>query len=196
MGFIIEGPKRGTSVNVTKDGDLATRAIVHELQHHHSREEGQVYQLIGDDVTIASGTNTLLHIRNDSSTHAVVISYIRMQAVDLAGGTTPPSINTYFQLGFGTTYTSGGTAVTAVNVNRTSGNTANITAYDNTPTVGGTFVEADRWYPSGDGDEQVYNKHGSIILGKNDTLEIRLVTDNTSGTGYCRITFTMLELEE
>jgi len=196
MGFIIEGPKRGTAVNVTKDGDLTTRAVVHELQHHHSREFGQVYQVIGDDVTIANGINTLLHMRNDSSTHAVVISYIRLQSVDLAGGTAPPAATTYFQLGSGTTWTSGGTAVTPINVNRASGNTADVTAYDNTPTVGGTFVELDRWYPDADGAEQTYNKHGSIILGKNDTLEIRLVTDNTSGTGYCRVTFAMIELEE
>lgn len=196
MGFVIEGPKRGTAVKVTKDGDLATRAIVHELQHHHSRDNGQVYQVIGDDVTIASGTNILLHLRNDSSTHGLVVSYVRMQNVDLAGGTAPPSVNTYFQLGTGTTYVSGGTAVTPINTNRTSGNTANVTAYDNTPTISGTFIELDRWYPDGDGAEQTYNKHGSIILGKNDTLSIRLVTDNTSGTGYCRITFAMIELEE
>lgn len=196
MAFIIEGPKRGTAVNVTKEGNLATRAVVHELQHYYSREKGQVYQVIGDSASITSGTNTLLHIRNDSTTHAMVVSYVRMQAVDLAGGTVPPAVGTYFQMGFGTTYTSGGTAVTPVNTNNSSGNTAGVTAYDGKPTVGGTFVEIDRWYPDSDADEQTYNKHGSVILGKNDALEIRLVTDNTSGTGYCRITFAMIELEE
>lgn len=195
MGFVIEDPRNGTTARVNDEGNLNTRAITHSLQHHHSRNDGQVYQVIGD-ATVTAGTNTVLHITNDSDTKWLIGTFIRMQSVDLAGGTAPPSANTYFQMGFGTTWSSGGIEVFPTNMNRTSGNEPSITAYDGLPTVTGTFTEIDRYYPDSDADQVTFNKAGSLILGKNDTLEIRLVTDNTSGTAYARVTFVMLPPEE
>lgn len=195
MGFIIEDPRNGTTAKVNDEGNLTTRAITHSLQHHHSRVDGQVYQVVGD-ASVAAGTNSVLHITNDSDTRWLIGTFIRMQAVDLAGGTAPPSANTYFQMGFGTTYSAGGTAVLPVNMNQTSGNEPSVTAYDGLPTLAGTFVEIDRYYPDTDADMVTFSKAGSLILGKNDTLDIRLVTDNTSGTAYARVTFVMLPPEE
>ncbi len=40
---------------------------------------------------------------------------------------------------------------------------------------------------------QVFNKHGSLILGLGDSLEWRLVTDQSSGLAYARITIMMLD---
>ena len=55
--------------------------------------------------------------------------------------------------------------------------------------MAGTFVELDRYYIQSEADAVVYNKEGSIVLGKDDTLEIRIVSDNTSGTAYARVSF-------
>ena len=37
-----------------------------------------------------------------------------------------------------------------------------------------------------------FNKQGSVIVGQNDTLEIRVVSDHTAGTAYARVTFMMI----
>ena len=194
MAFRIEdGKGRGYISEVNKDLQLQVESKNDHIQHFTSIKKGQAYQVIGDDTTVTNATQTILHLTNDSSTHYMVVTYIRCSAMDLAGGTAIPNASTRFELGFGRSYSSGGTEVTPVNMNKTSGNVAEATAYDNSPTLSGTFVEADRFYPSSDGEEQTYNKEGSIILGKNDTFEIRLVTDHTSGTAYARVTFIMVE---
>jgi hypothetical protein len=72
-------------------------------------------------------------------------------------------------------------------MNRTSGNIASLTCFDESPVMAGTFVQFDKWYPAA-GAMIVYNKQGSIILGLNDTLEIRLVTDHTAGNALVRVT--------
>jgi hypothetical protein len=53
--------------------------------------------------------------------------------------------------------------------------------------MAGTFTQFDKWYPGAD-QMMTYNKHGSLIIGFNDTLEIRLVTDHTAGNALARVT--------
>jgi hypothetical protein len=55
----------------------------------------------------------------------------------------------------------------------------------------GVFTQIDRVYTKA-GDQVVYNKQGSIILGLNDTFSIKFVSTGT-GTGAARVTFMMLE---
>jgi hypothetical protein len=193
MAFIIEdGHGTANKAKVNSDGQLTTQAETHELQHHISRTEGQVYQTVGRETAITNATQTILHIKNTSTTQLFTVSYIRVQLVGETGGTAVPDPATYFQFGFGRTYGSGGTAVTPINMNRTSGNVASLTAYNDSPTMAGTFTEIDAWYPDGD-NMHVFNKHGSLLLGFNDTFEIRLVTDHTAGLAYARITGMFLE---
>ena len=118
-----------------------------------------------------------------------IISYMRMQYPDADGVVDSTS---YFQISFSRTYVSGGTEVTPVNMNNSSANSAELTCYGNNPILTGTAIEFDRWYH--DQDMQLFNKHGSLILGLNDTLTISLITDQTSGLAYCRITIMMKEL--
>ncbi|KKM64707.1 hypothetical protein LCGC14_1498730, partial [marine sediment metagenome] len=157
------------------------------------KHHGTVYQIIGD-VVPASGTNVVLYLENEHNTSNFTITHIRIQALDLSGGKILPSTETYFQFGFGPTYTSGGTDIknNAVNVNRSSANTANITAYDNDPTLTGTFSEIDRWYVTNDESMTTFNKHGSIIIPKNKAFICRFITDNSAGLAYCRSTFMFL----
>jgi hypothetical protein len=196
MGILIEdGTGRGYQVEVTPQNQIRAVSEIHELQHHLSAVEGQVYQIVGEETSVAATTQTVLHIKNTSTDLDMLVSYMRLQLVGESGGTALPAENTYFQIGFGSTYTSGGSEVTPTNMNQGSGNIAPCTAYDSAPTVGGTFTEIDRWYPDGS-RMMVFNKHGSLILGLNNTMEIRLVSDHTDGTAYCRVTAMFKNLNE
>ena len=188
MAFIIEdGTGQGYKAGVNSENRLRTNSVVEELQHHYSKTEGQVYQIQGSETAVGATTQTILHIKNTSTTRLFVISYIRVQLIGEAGGTALPVPATSFEIGFNQTYTSGGTAVTPVNMNAASGNAADLICYDNSPVVGGTFEGFDTWYPDGS-TMMTYSKHGSIALGFNDTVSCRLTTDHTSGLAYCRMT--------
>lgn len=174
---------------VNKHGEGKVKSTSSELQHVIAERDGLAFQVIGDFTSVNNSTHTILHIENTSSSKNLYITFNRLQTVDLAGGTALPSANTYWQLGYGRTYASGGTAVTPTNTNQYSGKTADAVCYGNNPTMSGTFVELDRYYIQSEADEQSYNKYGALALGKGNTYELRLVSDNTSGTAYCCVSF-------
>lgn len=192
-GITIKNPSNGQQAFVTSDGQLLTQAESLSLQHFISRYRGQAYQTQFFDTGIGNGTNNVGFIQNDSTTLSLVATFIRLQAMDLSGGTAVPSSDTYWQLGFGETYSSGGSSTASVNMNRGSGNVSSTTSYDTNPTLSGTFTEFDRLYVQNEGQES-FNKEGSLILGPNDSMSLKLVTDNTSGTGYARLTYMMMDL--
>jgi hypothetical protein len=188
MGLQIEdGTGQGYRTGVTAENQLLTQAETHELQHHISMNEGQVYQAIGTHTLSGAGTKTILHIRNNDPSRFLVVSYMRVQ---FPGGDGTIDAATYFDCGFDASYTSGGTQVTPVNMNASSGNVASVVAYEDDPTVGGSFAEFDRYYP--DKSMEVFNKHGSLILGFDDTVSWRLTTDQITGLAYARVTLMML----
>lgn len=190
MGLQIEdGHGTGTQLKVNCEGQGMVVAESHSLQHHVSWFNGDAYQALSTDTGITAATETQLHIRNDSTSQNLVVSYIRVQAItDTAS---KPVVGEYWQLGFGRTVGSGGTPTIPVNMNRTSGKVANVTVTGVNPTMAGTFTEFDRWYNVGN-NMLTYNKDGSLILGYNDTMEIRLVSAGT-GEAYCRATFMMID---
>jgi hypothetical protein len=188
--MILESGGSPTNVQlVNKHGEAKVKSTSSELQHVIAERDGLAFQVIGDFTSVNNSTHTVLHIENTSTTKNLYITFIRVQTVDLAGGTTLPSASTYWQFGYGRTYASGGTAVTPVNTNQSSGKTADATCYDNNATMAGTFTELDRHYVESEADDQSYNKHGALVLGKGNTFEVRLTSDHTSGTAYCRASF-------
>ena len=190
MGLqILDGQGAGNVAGVTSEGLLRVQAQTNAIQFHHSREHGSAYQVQGDFASVNNSTHAVLHLKNTSSSKLVVVTYIRCQFLDYAGGTALPNVATYWDFGFNRTVSSGGTAVTPVNMNATSGNAASVTATDNNPTMGGTFLEFDRYYPSSEADQITYNKEGTLILGQNDTFEIRITSDHTSGVAQARVSF-------
>jgi hypothetical protein len=190
MGFQIEdGTGSGRKCSVNNKNEINVKSTSAPLQHVISERDGQAYQVIGDFASINNSTHTVLHVKNTSTSKKMVITYIRMQTVDLAGGTALPSANTYWQIGTGRAVSSGGTAVTPVNMNFASANVADATATDNNPTMSGTFTEIDRYYVQSEGDQITFNKEGAIVLGTGDSIEIRIVSDHTGGTGYARLSF-------
>ena len=190
MEVNIKNHNDGLIAAVTPDYQLKTQAESLELQHFISREKGQTFQVIGRTDTLTAATIPILHVTNNDPDRLMVISYIRAGVVD--SNATLPGVGDYIQLGVGTTG-SGGTAVTPVNTNRSSGKTASITALHSTPTSSGTFSEIDTFYPKADGEQQVWNKAGSVILGLGDTFEARIVSTATTGIAWARFTFMMLD---
>lgn len=192
-GITIKNPGNGQQALVSTDGQLFTLAENLSLQHYISRYRGQMYQVQFFDTGVASGTNVIGHITNNSPTLSLVVAYIRVQCTGLTGGTAlGDNAANYFTANFDEVYSSGGSAVTPVNLNRKSGNTADVTAYDTNPTLTGTPVEFDRVYMK-DSAQQTFRKEGSLILGSGDSMSIKFVTDN-SGTAYSRLSFMMMDL--
>jgi len=189
MGFTLEdGTGQGYRVKISAENQMHVQAENHELQHHISILHGQVYQAIGTHTLTTSGAKTILHLKNDDPERMMVVSYMRLQ---FPGGDGTIDNDTYFQLGYGTTYSAGGAGVTPINMNSSSGNLATITAYHDNPTVTGSLDVFDHWYA--DNGMMTFNKHGSIVMGLGDTLEFRLQTDQSTGLVYVRCTFMMYE---
>lgn len=196
MGFeIVDGTGAGNRAEVNDNNELVTLARSISLQHVISSRDGQAYQVIGT-ASLAAATVVGLHIKNNSSTKDLVVTYIRHQIVDESGGTALPNASNYFRIAMDRTYSSGGSTATPVNVNAASGNSADVTVYQGAPTLAGTAAEIDRWYTKAEADMNTFNKEGAVILGQDDTLELSYVGDQTGGTLYCRLSFVMQDKDD
>ena len=184
---IESGSGNGQWAAVTKDQQIEVLSEAASQQHIISRRNGQAFQIWGT-ATCVNGTTVVLHTKNDSEKE-MVLSYIRWQILDPSGGTALPNASNYLQVGFGTTYSSGGTEKTPINVNTGSGKLSSITTYNNDPTTTGSFDVIDRHYPKAEGEMYRFNKEGAVIIPPGKTLEINYVGDHTSGTIYSRISF-------
>ena len=176
---------------INKEGHGVVSAISESIQHHNSHTIKQAYQVKGTATPIA-GTAVVLHVKNTSTDKDMVVNYIRCQVLDLVtAGTALPNASNYFRVAFNRTYASGGSAVVPVNMNPTSGNTAQVTAYHDAPTLGGTALEFDVEYPKAEAELIRWNKEGAVILQPNGTIEVAYVGDFTDGLAYSRISFLM-----
>lgn len=173
---------------VDEDNRLQVYSKSASSQHVVSEDSQEAFQVIGT-ATLASGTVVGLHIKNTSSTKRIVLSYIRHQIIDHAGGTALPNASCYFRIALGRTWSSGGSTATPVNVYSGSGTTVSATIYQGAPTLAGTALEIDRWYTKAEADMNTFNKDGALIIPPNQTIELAYVGDHTSGTLYCRASF-------
>jgi hypothetical protein len=137
-----------------------------------------------------AATHTVLHIKNTDPERDFVISYIRVQLVT---ANVADALTDYFEFGFGREVASGGSAVIPVNLNKKVGSVSQVIATIGSPVMTGTFESMEHWHPKASGDINTYNKDGSIILGLNDTFEIRYISTSTTGVARARITFMMVE---
>lgn len=189
MPITIKDHSTGLVAGVTKENQLEVESESHELQFHISARNSQAYQVISVDTGITAKTQTVLHMKNTDSTRNCVLTFIRMQAI--TNTASKPVVGEYFEMGVNRTVASGGTTTTPVNINVASGNTASVTCTGIDPSMTGTFAAIDRWYNEGN-DEHIHDKKGSVILGLNDTFEIRLLSAGT-GEAYARVSFLMID---
>lgn len=191
--MIRDGKGKGYLAQVDSNNRLRVSAESESIQHLVSLNEQNAYQCIGT-TTLAAGTVTALHIKNISTTKNLVVTYIRHQIIDAAGGTDFPNVSNYFSASVGRTYSADGTVLMCVNVRNPSANTPEVLIYHEAPTLAGTAKEFDRWYTKADGDMNTFNKEGALILGPTGTLELSYVGDKTSGTIYTRISYIMKKI--
>jgi hypothetical protein len=192
MGLTIDdGLGSGVSAQVV-NSRLRTFSVASSLTNYMSIDQESVYTVTGV-YTFAGAAATVypLFIRNDDSNLYLIMDTISVQAINLTGGTVLPNAGAYFSIGFTQTYSSGGTDVVPINLNRTSTNVANGLFKQGNPSLAGTFVEAYRVYPIASSvlTEPVIARGDDIILGRSKSLSIRYVSDNTSGVVMTAIKF-------
>lgn len=188
---IFDGTGKGYTAKVTDENQVLTQSETHDLEHHVSRKAGRTFSIQAtQDIT---GNTNILHITNASQTRQIIISELDVEHIDLSGGSALPSSNTYFQISFDTTYDSGGTELIPVNLRRDSGNLSAGVVRKN-GTVTGDPVEWKRLYPHINGNPTFYDFRNSLLLGFNDTMQISLVTDHTSGLVSATLFYTEVNI--
>ena len=186
----INDPSNGNAASVLDDGRLEVDAKSSPLQHIVSSEQQQAYQAQGS-TTIAAGTETILHIKNTSTTGNMVITFLRLQIIGVVAAV--PEAATYVTLNQNTTIASGGVELTPINMYLGHSNAATVVSTSGeTPIVtAGTPVEFDRWYPSSDGDARTYNKEGVLIVPPQQSINIAVTSGTIGGDVHCRVSFIM-----
>jgi len=185
--MIIEsGSGNGKVAQVDDDNRLLTASFNIPFQHLIAKDYNKTFQVFGT-ATLANGTVTPLHIKNNSSDKVYVITYLRWQIVDQAGGSAIPNASNYMTFGYGPTYTSNGSAVSPVNLSSGSNVVSSLVVYDSNPTLSGSSTVFDRHYPKAEADMYSYNKEGAALLLPGATFVAQYVGDQTSGIVYTRM---------
>lgn len=150
------------------DSRLNVSSRVDDRIFYTSRDQGQAYSLrIEDDD--AAAADLVLYLRNDSKDKRLYITDIHFNSEN--AGT--------FKIGFGDATAATGTAVTPVNLNRSSSNDADATAFGN-GAVGG--VAASVFFATVRTPANTFiewESKDALILGQNDNVIIEYDTGTT-----------------
>lgn len=173
-GFRIEdGGGNGREALVNADKRLETYSIT--LPNIQSAsDEGNAYSIIGRRTLASSSAENVLWFQNNNTN-----KHVHVETLFLAAKTTNGVL---FSTYFNGAYTSGGTAKTPVQLNRSSAKTASVTAYENSGTTlvvsTASLVE---FFTTriGTTDGWSYNSQGAFILGPGDNFLLRAT--GTSG---------------
>ena len=192
--MIIEsGIGNGKMAAVDNDNRILTAAFNIPFQHLIAKDYQKTFQVWGE-ANLGFGTVTPLHMKNNGADTVMVITYIRWQIIDEAGGLALPNAANYIEFGYGAQYASGGSAVTPVNMTSSSSVISNMQAFQGTPTLSGSPLVFDRHYPKSEGDMYAYNKEGAALLLPGSTFTAQYTGDHTSGKVYCRVSYTEVAL--
>lgn len=167
--MIINDPN-GQALVINNQG-MANVLAVNETLFHRMIRDGLAFSLGSLQITAAGATDAVFfHLLNGESEHIEIHSIIFGSTV--AG---------FVTIEYGRTYSSGGTALTARNLNASSGITVTTTAYyGNAIVLAGTAVDIKIIRVSADVSIRCIAEDEVLILGANDTLAIRF--DPDSGT--------------
>jgi hypothetical protein len=186
---MISDAATGKSASVNEERQLSVISESRTIPGYISQFDGNAYQ-VWDTTTPANGTKTVLHIKNGDTDKQLVVTYIRLCFIT-GSGTAVPNTGTYFDIAVDRTVSSSGDTLTPSNMNAASGKSASVTATGNGPSMAGTADVVEQIYVPATGADIFRNKEGSLILGLNDTMEIRITHDNASGLAYARVAFQM-----
>jgi len=181
--IITDGTGTCNAARVTSNNRLDTISTSLSAQARESAERGKSFQVSGTATPVV-GSAPVLWLTNTSA-ESMIITFIRMASSGIISDTEA----NYFSIVKNPTYNSGGVAVDPINMNYSSNVDAEATAYSgSTPLVlGSTSVEIDRNYKVN--DMLSYDKQGSVVLQKGNSIGIVYTDTATAGEVYARISF-------
>ncbi len=138
--------------------------------HFVSRDDGQAYTVVSHDATAASGTYIIYLQNTNTNNQLMFIDKVDAHGVEAA----------LFKLWFVTGTAAGGSALTPVNLNKTSSNSATANARGGDSITGltaGGEIWPFRIAATGEKEE---NFDDAIILGQNDAIALEIDTDDGS----------------
>lgn len=165
--IIKDGTGTGYSAKVTDGSQLLTQTESRSIMFHRSFEHSSVFTFaqVAEETMTASTENILCHITNTSTTDLLCISHIHVSGYEAHG---------FARVYVASAYSSGGATYTPGNHNRTSGAAADATVYVNSSglsVTGGAQVCTSGLSP--ETTTAVLTFSGSILLGHNNTLDVR-----------------------
>jgi len=185
--IIQDGTGQGYLARVDSTNRLSTKTISTAGQNFYSRRNQDAYQ-VSTQVNIDTSNQPILFLENISSDKHLVITYIRM----MSAGAAASNETAYFTINVGGTYSSGGAAISPVNMFVGTAKLADTIAYSgSTPLVLSGFTEIDRSHQA---NEMVtYNKEGSLVLDTKQAISINHIGSTVAGVAYARISFYFID---
>ena len=172
MGIQVEGHSAGYVAGVTEGGRLQTEAQTNLRGFYVSRDEQRLFNAVFVDASAAAG-NYVAYLKNTSTSRILIIDLIRVEAANAA----------LWKVVTATGTATGGTTVTAVNMNRQSGIAPEATMLaDNVGgfTAGSALIAIDR-HP--DNSSSTIPFDDTLILGPQNAIAIEYDTGSTGAAG-------------
>jgi len=183
MSFVEDGRGSGRLAAVSITNRMAVEALGLTLQHYTSHTEQSAYQ-VSNVIDIAASKQPILLIENGSVDKDIIVTYIRIQSA----GASDTNENAFFTLETDGQWASGGTDLVPVNLYTGSSNAAVGTFKGGVGiTTSGITTEIDRNYQAN--SMQAYNKEGSLIIPRSQSLIIYHTGSSVAGKAYARVSF-------
>jgi hypothetical protein len=170
MGLQIEdGKGSGQLAGVSRTGNRFNVSSRSDGRIYYiSRDNGDAYTMVSIDTPSAGGEYNF-YFKNTSTTQKFYVTHIEVGAADLA----------IFKLST-VTGTAAGTAITPVNLNRTSGNVASATCLGNGAVTGLTEEHVLKVISVNADDSKDIKLDDALILGQGDAIAVEFDTGSAS----------------
>lgn len=193
MGYVIEDGKGSTVKANVFEKRLRTIDVQCSAMNQQSAENASVFD-VGAVYGMSSGNSsyTVLHVTNNDPINMLVVDRIYVQYL-VQSFRPPTGTGSFFAIGIGTVFNSGGAMLTPVNENRESRELANVTVVTGSGLfLGGTFTQINKNWASASISfaspvEMIIQGSDGNILGYLNTMEIQLTNVNI-GTGIAMAT--------
>lgn len=167
---IEDGRGRGYRASVSESNRFNVSAKIDPRSFYVSRDDGLAFKLISIDSSSDAG-DYVLYIKNTSDTKNLFVKEIHFT-----------SVNAALWKVWIVTGTASGTAITATNLNISSGRTASISGYGNGAVSGltsGSILDAIRTDSNGH-EHSIFED--ALILGPNDAIAVEYDTGTTGAS--------------
>jgi len=171
MGLIIEsGTGNGNAAEINDEHQLLTRAVTESHAAHISDNEAVAFSIVAIDVGPVAGEYTL-YFQNTSSELGFVLDSVHTNSINA---------DVIWKLHH-VTGTSTGTVITPVNLNLTSGKSADCVCRGGAVGVGGLTSSnvIATWYNGVVYNQTHFHLDGTLILGQNNAIAL----EYDAGTG-------------